>query len=157
MAKFGKNTRLKIVGGTLEVNMEGKGIDRWLARIQRFQLQAENLDEPFGKFGLYMLGVVERNFAAEGRPKWKPLNPDYAKWKAKHSSGGILVWSGKLRKSFRYRVTPRTLQIYSTSRLFPWHQEGVPQNNLPARPMVNLQPRDRAELSKLIRSHLYGN
>jgi len=156
MAKFGKSTRLKVVGGTLEVNMPGEGADKWLTRIQRFQLRTKDLSGVFGDFGEYMLASIDRNFAAGGRPKWKPLTPAYARYKRRFTSNGILIWSGKMRKGFGYRTTPRTMQITNSSKLFPWHQEGVPQNNLPARPMVILQPRDRGELSRLMREFIYG-
>lgn len=161
MAKFGVNTRLKVVGGSIQVNMEGNATQRWLDRIARFQLNAEDLSVVFGEFGQYMLGSIDRNFEAGGRPKWSPLNRAYARYKARFTTGGILVWTGGLRRGFRYRTTPKTLQIYNNRsvngvNLFKKHQEGDSKTNLPARPMMLLQSQDRAQLSKILRKQLYG-
>lgn len=164
MPKLGTNTRIKLVGGELTFNIDGKNVDAWLARQDNFKTQARNLAPVFQSFGRYMLGSIDRNFTSEGRPKqWRRLSPQYARYKQrKVGSKPILVWSGRMRRGFKFTATQRTLQIYNNRtangvKLFPLHQDGYAPNNLPARPMLILQDRDKAEMTRLFRRHLFDN
>lgn len=70
---------------------------------------------------------------------WAPLAPSTVRQKG-HSD--ILVDEGEFRDSFRYESSSlrrgARVQIGTDSELAPYHEWGVPENNLPARPI--LQP-----------------
>ena len=155
---------VRLVGGSIQFSMNGSGVNEWLDRQDRFATAAEDLQEPFREFGDYMTGSISRNFGKEGRPRrWTPLSEKYARWKAKHFSGRkILVLSGRLKrkatskkawvatkKQLRYKPD---VPLPGGLDLFSIHQQGL---GLPARQMLVLQDRDKAQFTRIMRKHLY--
>jgi phage gpG-like protein len=157
---WGKDTVVKFLGGELHFRMEGdRGKDDWVKDLQGFKQRGNNLQPAFLAIARYLMGSVRRTFEAEGRPSpWAPLSPKYAAWKARVWGTPILVRKGDLRDSLTeegnpymlLRITPRALQYGSTLPYFRAHQHGLPERNLPARPMLVLQRQDRAQISRII-------
>lgn len=79
---------------------------------------------------------------------WEPLDEEYKARKAKKTSGGTLVWDGKLADSFRDEKNPN--HIFKMDRYFAeygaksllalWHQDGTKNKDgskkMPARPII---------------------
>lgn len=164
--KLKQQTRIPVrfVGGRLDVSMPGTGVRAWVSRINQFEDRAENLTRPFGEFAEYMSRSIERNFEAEGRPKWAGLSPAYGAWKRKHFPGRkLLVLTGRLKRQATSRAawvaTPKTLRFRPDAPvpggydLFSLHQEGT--SKMPARVVLRLQDRDKGEFTKIMRRWLY--
>jgi phage gpG-like protein len=84
-----------------------------------------------------------QNFARGGRPRWKPLSPEYAAWKARHGhSGGIGVLTGTLRDSFINAGDPYNLTVIAKDRLRVGSTDPV-GNLFGGKHTVHKQPRRR--------------
>jgi len=102
-----------------------------------------------------------RSQGATGRTgKWKPLSPDYAKWKAEHFIGKtILQATGELRMSLTgigdsdVVYTPMMFSERSTVWYGKFHAGG---SKLPFRPPVSLTARDSAEIGIILRRYVFG-
>lgn len=157
MQRWGENTRVKLIGGELMVKMPSQPIKRINDRANEIQARADNLRPLLDDFGDYMLERVEKRFLYEGLPRrWRPLSPAYARAKARDGFGskGILQRTGAMRKGFRARVTPRTLQIINRRsaggvNLFAVHQSGSRRRKIPARPMLVYGEAERNYMSGL--------
>jgi len=92
--------------------------------------------------------VIKSTFAQQGMPRWAPLSPSYAIWKAKHYPGrGTLVLTGALGLSLiskasansHYVLTEDRLEIGSNLDVGKWnlgllHQMGT--KKMPKRPII---------------------
>lgn len=60
----------------IEIKVESKDIQKVENALRVALERGNNLRPVMGKLGASMVGIVDRNFAAEGRPtKWKPRSP----------------------------------------------------------------------------------
>lgn len=69
-------------------------------------------------WGVTVLGEIDRNFQAGGRPAWKPLAASTIAARRQGKGGGSaqpLQDTGALRKSFDYSVAGRTLTVFSNA------------------------------------------
>ena len=105
------------------------------------------------------------NFAVGGRPRWKPLTPEYAARKAAAGiSGGIGVYTGGLRDSLlregdRYhlsQVRPDELRVGTTNPVARLFNAKHKARNQPKRKVVRLTPADRRGYLDLVQQHLAG-
>lgn len=166
--RFGVDTRIKLVGGSLHFNMPGRGVKRFQERLERFGTAANNMQPAFDEFGRYMTRTsIPENFQREGTSagQWKPLNPEYAQRK-RRAVGNLPILvrsiSGGLKSGFRYEATKRTLQIRNIRRvngvnLFHVHQNGSRKRNIPARPMVFMGTPEQRKFRQIVQTHLYGD
>lgn len=158
--RFGRNTTVKLLGGTLYVNVPGRGTQHIRDRAMHIKARSENLKPLFSAYGEYLLGRIDKSFRYEGLPRrWQPLAQSTVKDRIRrgYGSGPILQRTGRLRRGFRKQVTPRTLQISNPVsargvNLFAVHQQGT--RTIPARPMLRITRVERAALSRLIEEHL---
>jgi phage gpG-like protein len=125
------------------------------AQIERaFNLEAHmaaDMSEPLSRMADVILERVNEQFATEGAHGeaggWRPLSPEYAKWKAKHYPGApILVRTGKMKdllldKSSSVTVTKQSMIYAPLSEYAGYHQRGTVK--MPARKPVNLTMADR--------------
>lgn len=159
----GSKTVVKVVGAqiTLRTNADHAMI---AGRLEDLGLAAKDMRGAFDQYGEYIVNKhIPNQFKRQGTPKrWAPLSEKYAQWKRKHYGNlPILVLSGKMRKGFKWQVTPRTMKIVNrvaagqggnkTPRWL-WHQEGT--DNMPARPMLQIGRKDRDMLIKYAHAHL---
>lgn len=163
--KFGRNTRVKIIGGEFRFNIPGRGLTQFENRINRFVRQAKDPRDMLDAIGNAILDEIDESFTRQsGLRKWDRLTPSYAERKRKAGYGNrpILVYSGEMRRSIRKKVTPRTVQIISNRKengvnLFQVHQntrlEWIRKPPL-SRPREMAVIRDRNKIERILRNHL---
>lgn len=154
--RFGKNTRIKVVGGAVEMRFADPKISDFKRTLDEYGGKLDDFTPVFNQFGPYFLGSIQRNFKVEGRPvRWAALSQSTIRQRLRlgFGSGPILYRTGALARGFRWSAAKRSFKVWNTSPLFPYHQYGT-RRGIPARPMVVLQARDRAEFTKIIRDHL---
>lgn len=117
--------------------------------------EADDLSEPLGEVGESLRLSVSEQFRTEGAhglgSKWKPLNPDYERWKEQHvGPQPILVYSGRMRDAMLSRsaiTVTRQRMVYEPAApdYAPLHQsgEGVPQRKMVAVPLSVRRTWDR--------------
>lgn len=153
-------TRIKLVGGELLFNIEGKGLNRWLDRLDHFATAAKDMQPVFDEFGRYMMNSIDRNFAAEGRPdSWQPLAEATIRERIRQGYGAspILHRSGKLQRGFRMQTGKTFLRILNGVPYFQYHQQDDGKGKkLPRRIMVIMLSQDRAQLTRITNLHLTG-
>lgn len=80
-----------------------EGIEEVLNRFARLEAAFNNLEKPLKASGVYMLGSIERNFQAQGRPaKWQSLAPSTLSQRREGNGKGgaqILVDNADLKNS----------------------------------------------------------
>lgn len=161
MTKFGLNTRIKLLGGTVRFNMDGNRLGQFERRMKAFQRAAGNMQPAFDEYGRYLVTrSIPFNFQREGYGrKWEPLNSAYAERKRRAvGNKPMLVYSGELERGFRWKATPRTLQVFNRVKvnglsLFQIHQEGT--EHIPARPMVFIGTAQQRQFTEIVQAHLY--
>lgn len=79
---------------------------------------------------------------------WEPLDPEYKERKKKYTTGGTLVWNGKLADMFRKEDDPNHIfkmdqyfaEFGANSLLGLWHQKGTKNKDgskkMDARPII---------------------
>lgn len=102
------------MGMTMAVHRDGATVRQLRAMRRRASKPEPTL---WRSIGAYLAGVNTRQFVTEGAysgHKWRPLTPDYAKWKVTHGYGRkILVRTGALRASYTSR--PMSVERYASS------------------------------------------
>lgn len=155
--KLGKTTRIKVYNSEVVFRFQNPDIDEWKRDLDHFSEKFEDFSEVFDAFGGYMLGSIQRNFQAEGRPRrWVPLKEATIKQRIRlgYGAGPILQRTGALKSGFYFESTKRTFRMGNRRKYFVYHQLGAPKTNLPKRPMLVLQDRDKAEFTRLARKYL---
>lgn len=157
MTKLGKETRIKVYKGEVVFRFQNPDINEWVKDLDHFSEKFEDFSEVFDAFGGYMLQSIQRNFSAEGRPrKWTPLKEATIKDRIRqgYGAGPILQRTGSLKSGFYFESTKRTFRMGNKKKYFGYHQLGAPRANIPKRPMLVLQDRDKAEFTRIARRHL---
>lgn len=150
-----------------------------VATLKRMLAHSENPEPAMAGISMRMLGAVEDNFRAEGRPmKWTPLKPStLAARAAAGKSGKILQRTGHLARS----ITPfhsRTVAGVGTNVPYAaamndgskpheikpkgkkaLHFNGrfakkVKHPGTPARPFMVLTQRDRGDILEIMAAHI---
>ena len=126
--------------------------------------ESRDMHEPLGQVGELILDIVDDQFETEGAAhlgrRWQPLSPAYAKWKARHYPGRkILIRTGAMRREM---VARRSLTVRSDTLIYApkhediasYHQGGVPENNLPARPMIVISAAEKRNIDRIFHGWL---
>lgn len=153
----GKNTRIRVVGGTVHFSFENPQNITFAERISHYGRRAKDMSPVFDEYGPYMLRSIDRNFQAEGRPdRWARLAPATIQERIRlgFGRGPILQRTKKLRRGFRTESGKRTFRIKNIVDYFAHHQYGAPKANIPMRRMVVLLVQDRAQFTRIARKHL---
>jgi phage virion morphogenesis protein len=125
--------------------------------------RASDLTPALKNIGEYMRFSTAGNFKLEKSPDgqpWKKLSPKYAQKKAKAKAiQKKLQFTGDLRASIAYSVSPRSVEIGTNKKVGSYslgaiHQFGAPRRNIPARPFLGLGADDRKQVLAIIRSFL---
>lgn len=158
--KRNPETRVKLVGGEIIFNLEGRGIEAWRERLAGFRTRATDLQPVFDEFGDYMLRSIQRNFQAEGRPqRWKPLAQSTLDQRIRqgYGRGPILQRTGHLKRGFRTNTSHTYLRIVNSTPYFKFHQQDRRRGQkIPRRLMVVLLDQDKAQFTQILRGHLEG-
>lgn len=153
----GKNTRIKLVGGEITFSMKDPQLVEVRRPLDHYQTASRDFRPVYERFEAYHRRSIMRNFAAEGRPRrWAPLQPATIADRVRqgYGAGPILERTGALKRGFRFEYGPRSYRVSNSRFYFLYHQEGAPNANIPARPMLVLLPQDQAQFTKLAREHL---
>jgi phage gpG-like protein len=144
----GRQTVVKLVGADLKVNTGDT--TTVLERLERIGGRMRNWQPVLDEFGQYLVEQhIPRQFKAQGTPRWAKLSARYARWKLQHyGRQPILIASGAMSKGFRWQATKRTLRVINQVSAgqgggeprWAYHQNGT--SRMPARPMVQLTPKD---------------
>lgn len=145
-----------------------QGIEQVLNRFLIIESSLENLEPAMRASGVYMLGSIERNFKAQGRPaKWQALAPSTLRGRRKGKGKGgpqILVNDGLLKGSV---TTPDAMQVSSGSMSIGTNKvqaarmhfgypggEGRGRSKTPARPFLLFQTEDADAIENIFNRHL---
>jgi phage gpG-like protein len=148
MARWGKTTAFKILGGEVQMRQPLDEIATTRVALERLKTKAVNVQPAFEACLPAMFWNEEQIFAAEGIPSWPALSPAYAAWKATRYPGkSILRRTDRLYDSLTSRtsetvwsVGPRSLRFGTRVPYWMVHQTGSRDGTVPARPPVVLLP-----------------
>jgi len=133
--------------------VDNSDLKKWTGAITS---RLRDLRSPLRATRNHIEAKLEYQFATETDPDgapWEPLKPDTLA--RKQGRGSILVESGKLRDSFRYDLTEKSLRVSSDSPVFEAHDQGVlPQ---PERQILGLNAEDKNKIAGLVRGYIKGS
>lgn len=144
------------------------GITQVINRFLIIESSLENLEPAFKASGVYMLGSIERNFKAQGRPqKWQALASSTVAGRRRGTGKGgvkILVDEGLLKGSV---TTAGAMQTGSDSMIIGTNKDqaarmhfGYPggtgrgRSKTPARPFLLFQDEDVDAIETIFNRHL---
>lgn len=157
--QWGRDTVAKFLGGAIRIRIIGETPEEQYRRdLNGLVERSKNMKPVMERFGEYMLGSIDRNFKSEGRPrKWAKLKDTTIADRKRNGfgAGPILERTGKLRGSFAYKATNRTMKIRTSSDYFEVHQRGSKKRNISQRKIVTVTPRDKAELTRLTNKYIF--
>ena len=134
------------------IKVDNSDLKRWTGKITS---RLRDLRAPMLAAKNHMEAKIERQFETETDPDdnpWEPLSPETLKYK---QGGSILVKTGKLRDSFVYDLSSKSLTISNTSPVFEAHNEGIlPQ---PERKILGINAEDKNEIAGLVKRYVKGS
>ena len=115
------------------------------------------------------LHEIAQQFLSEGRfvsdgEEWAPLNPEYARWKARHlpppAPLGILYRTGRLLEALSnegsaehvFSSTPDSVLLGATTPYGKYHQTGT--DHMPVRPIIRTRNRFRRTVIRAAVRHI---
>lgn len=122
------------------------GVPEYTRRLRAIRDRASNERSMFQALADRFKDSERSIFASQGASlgrAWTPLSPAYAAAKDREYPGQpILQRTGRLKRSLtetpRIRFRGNTMEIGTDIDYSEWNNDGVPSNNLPARPHVGL-------------------
>lgn len=143
------------------VRIAGSGMERFTLHLESIINRIGDAEPAFKKIADVIRGMNKEQFAQAGAyygQRWEPLTPRYAAWKSVKRPGvPIMVFDGLLKESLTGAVmgveetTNRSVTAGTQVEYGRYHQDGVPQNNLPARPLLGDIPKFKVqEISSII-------
>lgn len=137
-----------------------EGIEKVFNRVKRLKNAVKQVERPLRVSAVYMLGSIDKNFAAEGRPKkWQGL-ADSTKAQRRGKSPKILTDTARMRRSHSYRVTSAGAEIGTNAVQGPRQHFGYPggkgrgRSKTPARPFLMFQEEDIREIGEIFKRHV---
>jgi phage gpG-like protein len=103
------------------------------------------------------------NFARGGRPRWKPISPEYAAQKAREGrNGGVGVYTGGLRDSLTRqgdtyhteKIRPDMLEVGTKNPVANLFNGKHTKHKQPRRKAVSLTPTRRREYLTMVQDYL---
>jgi len=125
------------------ISYEIKDDEKVRALLKKAGEKANDLRVPLKRCGILMVGFIDKNFRAEGRPtKWAPLSPMTIAMRRKEGRGAkILQDTGLGKGSIVYKVVSnQEVQIGTPLDYMRKHQEGA-DIKIPARTIVPVRAR----------------
>jgi phage virion morphogenesis protein len=139
------------------------GMDVLKRRLDELARDLHQVERPLKAIGTYMVGSVQKNFQAQGRPqKWTPLAPSTLRGRRKgKGSGGpsILTDTARLKNSIQSKIAisaDPSVSIGSNVKYARRQQEGFPKGtgrghaHTPARPFLVIQDEDVPAMGKIV-------
>lgn len=154
-----------------------QGLENIIKRVHEIKTDMRRTERAMATVGAYMLGSVEKNFRAQGRPdKWPGLAASTLANRAKRNSrrrkanrvsgsAQILIDTARLKNSIQFRVIGGGVgvEIGTNVKYARRHQFGYPGGvgrghaRTPARPFLLFQDEDIKEIVNMFRRHLHFN
>lgn len=150
-----------------------QGLGALLRRLNQLATDTRHVEAPLKAAGAVMLGSVEKNFRAQGRPvQWEPLagggggrrrdgRGRYSKGKAgRRRRGKILIDKARLKNSISYRLVTAGVEvgtnvIYARRHHFGYEGgEGRGRSRTPARPFLLIHDEDIRDIGEIFRRHV---
>jgi phage gpG-like protein len=123
-------------------------------KLARLGSELYNFTEEFAAIGTELTAYYAGSFSMKGSQygkPWAPLRPATLAYKTNHMGdmmGGAspsqpLIFSGKMRDSFKFEAGPTALRVYNAADYFKYHQLGTSPgrgrgHNIPQRVMMAL-------------------
>jgi phage gpG-like protein len=160
----GKQTVVSLAGVDLYLRFGKLSTDDFVHDLNDLGLRMNDMRPVLDRFGAYLTNEhIPEQFRRQGTPKrWAPLSPKYEEWKRRHYGRlPILVLTGQMRAGFRWETGARTLRVVNRVKSgqrgrgeprWVYHQFGT--SKMPARPVLQVRPKDIARLRELAREHL---
>lgn len=151
----------------IKIDVDRNALRRAKQHVKRTAERAANPAPVWPSVGTYLSHANWKQFTSRGAyygTPWKPLKPNYYRWKLKSGHGRtMLVLTGKMRTSFTAR--PMAIEVYSRhhavfgsdDRLAIFHQFGTRRNGkraIPARPMMVVTPKVRDDIADIIEQYV---
>lgn len=138
----------------ISATLSGRNVEDVIRRLDQFQAAMTDTSVANRQASIALYGWLIRNYDKEGASigGWAPLSPRTIAEKKKIGKEKMLVRTGALRQSFLPFYTKDNAGVGSELSYSQRHEEGDPDKNLPARPM--LPPRD---VTLDIGIRVYGN
>lgn len=137
-----------------------EGIEKLFNRVKRLKNAVKEVERPLRVSAVYMLGSIDKNFQAEGRPvKWQKL-ADSTKARRRGKQPKILTDTARLRRSHNYRITGEGAEIGTNVIYGPRQHFGYPggkgrgRSKTPARPFLMFQEEDIREIGEIFKRHV---
>lgn len=135
--------------------------------MNRLQRDIKHVERPMKAAGTYMVGSIQRNFNAGGRPtKWKGLAASTIRQRRKGKSGRggikILIDKAQLRNSHSMRMRSEGVEVGTNAVQAKRQHFGYPGGSgrghakTPARPFVMFQKEDPDAIATIFSRHLRG-
>jgi phage virion morphogenesis protein len=138
-----------------------QGLEEIFRRVKQLATDTKHVERPLKAASVYMLGSIDKNFKAEGRPeKWKELAPST---KRRGKSPKILTDTARLRRSHGYRLSTAgseigTNVIYAPRQHFGYKaakgKSGRGHSETPARPFLMFQEEDVREIGEIFKRQI---
>lgn len=124
-----------------------------LARLER---GVKNQSGTMKDIGTYLTGFFSGQvFASRGGvigEPWRPLNPNYAVYKARQYPGRPpLVRTGLMQRSFKAQTGPLSVRLYNTAKYFDAHQGG---HGVPQRVMMKVDNQRAEQIGSIVVENL---
>ena len=142
---------------SLELNFTIEGEKQLLRRLQGVSENLKDWRPEFKKVGSGLLKTFKDNFQNQGRTlgmPWQRLKPSTLKEKIRlgYSGAGILVRTGKMKRSFQSKPGHKQVVISNPTSYFPYHQSNKSRNKLPRRVMMRIDNIRAQEIVKVFQS-----
>lgn len=141
-----------------------EGFEKLLRRVKKLSTDTRRTERPMRAAGVLMLGSIEKNFRAQGRPeKWTPLSDATLGRRRKGRGRGkaqILIDTARLKNSHSMRLTSEGVEIgtnviYAARQHFGYEGgAGRGHSKTPARPFLMFQDEDIVEIGNIFRRHI---
>ena len=149
------------------VNIQTLGHERIIRSLSRIGQWMQDLRDPFETVASYFWTVNQENFDSQGKPeKFKPLSPNYKRWKDKHYPGKkILQLSGRLYDSLTAQnqadsqdtikiITRKYAELGTQVPYADFHYYGT--RKMPSRKPVQLADKHRVVMTRIIHRWAFG-
>lgn len=116
-----------------------------------------NLKEPLTNAAKYLTnyysGVAFLSRGSVFGERWPKLNPAYERRKLKkYGSRPMLVATGLMQRSFKYRAEPTMATIYNSTDYFKYHQTGG--RHLPRRAMMGVNDTIQNDVQQIMNKYI---
>lgn len=138
-----------------------------LKRLGELALDTRRVEKPLKASGAYMLGSIEKNFQAQGRPKrWDPLSPRTlaGRRKGRRKKGGpkILIDTARLKNSMSVKLVEGPGALVGTNVKYARRQhagydseqKGRGHSKTPARAFMMFQDEDHDAIGRIFSRHI---